>query len=756
MATNLLDVLARKLENYGINDDTLSPELRRLVEDLLREQLSNGQQSFDTTNTATPALSDHEIFQLIDNAQNIAFKLDHRKNVLWFRADHNLRTHIPDTMTTGNNIAEYLPRDAAHILKKALDLFDQNHCEQQCEFELGTSIESTATYAVRILPMDDKGALLLLRDVSVQLMEKKKASEALLQSERRFESLTTSSDTAIFAFNETFIYTNPALEKLTGLDSGSLKNTYTSMVLGDHFNTLHREALLTKIGANSNTGVKTEVAICTPNGETRWLYITSVRSSFDGKECWLASAFDITDRKTAEARLKYQAFHDQLTGLPNRLRILERIEASLVRASRDRFYRFAVIIINIDRFKVFNDSMGQLVGDQVLLELSKRIRICLRTNDMASRIGGDEFAVFIDDAVEKETLERIVSTLHNAVSEPIRFDGKEIICSASMGISHADRSYDKADKVLRDASIAMFNAKEYGKASHQFFDIEMHTRAKRILEMETDLRAAIRKQTLELYYQPIVCAETGKTAYFEGLIRWRKNLNTLVSPLDFIPLAEESGVILSLGRWVIDTACKQLNTWAELGHNNIGVSINVSGKQFESGDISQEIESLIKLHNVQKNRLKIEMTESSMIENSDTIQENLLKLRELGCELLVDDFGTGYSSLSYLHQFPINCIKIDRAFIANIRATDDGFEIVRAIINLAHNLRLYVIAEGVETKEQVDILTDLGCDYLQGYYFSEPVTHEIATSIIDTNWNEKKEIEAEKKSIMSVSGHMLF
>lgn len=563
---------------------------------------------------------------------------------------------------------------------------------------------------------------------------KDQAEAALYLSESRFKDLTENSDTAIFAFETTFLYANPAFESMTGVDLDSLKVTDIENVFNKHFQTVHKQAAMhSRISGESQTSIKNEFEITSAIGERRWLYVTATRSNFDGNACWLASAFDITERKTSEARLKFLASHDQLTGLPNRSRFQERISSALSRASRDRFYKFAVLFINIDRFKVFNDSMGQLFGDQLLLELSKRIRLCLDITGMAARVSGDEFAVFIDDVMNAEGVLSSAKAIQAGISEPFHFENQETVCNASIGMVLADRRYQKPEHILRDASIAMYHAKENETPSFRFFDPEMHEHAKRIVETESELRVAIRKQTLELYYQPIVRLKDGAVSYFESLIRWNKTSSKVISPLDFIPLAEESGVILPLGRWIVNKAGEQLARWQNEGFPHIGVSVNVSGKQFQSQEISEDVKGLLKEKDIRENSLKIEITESSMIQNSETIQDQLQNLRELGCDLLVDDFGTGYSSLSYLHQFPITCIKIDRSFITTLRQDEDSQEIVRAITNLAHNLRLDVVAEGVETREQAEILKKIGCDYAQGFYISPPLQADDATAFLNKN-----------------------
>jgi diguanylate cyclase (GGDEF)-like protein/PAS domain S-box-containing protein len=558
--------------------------------------------------------------------------------------------------------------------------------------------------------------------------EKYEIVEALNQSENRFKTLTETSEAAIFAFNDRFLYTNPAFRALTGLNEEEIEKASPSAVLGENFIRHHESTLLA-----GSKGDKSEIEIELKSsiGETHWLYITSARTLIEGQTCWLSSAFDITERKTIEAKLRFQVYHDQLTGLPNRLRMVERIGVQLARASRDKFYKFGLIMVNLDRFKLINDSLGHIAGDQLLLEMSKRLRVCIRRSDLASRIDSDEFALLFENLMDPSELDSMIATVQTAVTEPIVIDGHEAHCTAAIGavIGHAD--YNSAEQLLRDASIAMYKAKGKGLQQVCYFDTEMHEKARKVLEIESDLRKAIEKQHLELFYQPVIDLATGRLAYFEALIRWRKSRSNIVAPGYFIPAAEESGAIVRIGEWIIGDATRQARQWSDEANRDIGISINISGRQFADLKLLETLENALVANRIQPGQIGIELTESSMIENSETIRNTLKTIRDLGCDILVDDFGTGYSSLSYLHKFPVNTIKIDRSFVASMEDSKDNEEVVRAIIHLGHNLNLKVVAEGVETQSQLDILIRLGCDLAQGFLLSHPVEAKVATTLID-------------------------
>ena len=556
----------------------------------------------------------------------------------------------------------------------------------------------------------------------------------VVRAQQHLVALDSDPNHVHFIFHEKVLFANAALQQRLNL----LEQQIYSHTLRETLGNLAADQLAEAIAKHKHIARAKALEIeleLQPFGlarETCWLYLSLYPCNYDGQSAWQALGVDISALKITEARLKYQLNHDALTGLPNRQRLMQRLESNLVRACRDRFHRFTLVTINIDRFKIFNDSMGQLLGDQLLLEISKRIRLALGPADFCARIGTDEFAILIDSPQQPDAL-AVVDTVEQALSEPFWFNHHETVCSTSIGIVMADQSYDKAEHILRDASIAMYRARQESQRSRCLFDRSMHEHARKLLNIEADLRGAIRDQNLDLYYQPIIDLKLGQIAYFEALLRWQKEDLDMVPPLDFIPLAEESGVILPLGRWVAERACQQLASWRSQGIHS-GVSINVSGKQFETGTLVGELKDLRERYLSEIPHLKIEITETSMIQNSTQIKNQMLALKALGFDLLVDDFGTGYSSLSYLNQFPVDSIKIDRSFITNLMLNENSAEIIQAVINLAHSLKLSVVAEGVETEAQACFLKSLGCDFAQGYYFSFPLAPEQAGKLLRTRW----------------------
>jgi diguanylate cyclase (GGDEF)-like protein/PAS domain S-box-containing protein len=440
---------------------------------------------------------------------------------------------------------------------------------------------------------------------------------------------------------------------------------------------------------------------------------------------------DITDRKRAEARLLHDAFHDALTGLPNRALFMDRLKLAIARARRHPERLFAVLFLDFDRFKIINDSLGHLVGDQLLIGIGKRLKASLRPEDTVARLGGDEFAVLIEDLADAPEAVEVAERLQKELAQCFHLSGHEIFTSASIGITLSSIGYDQPDEVLRDADAAMYRAKALGKARHEIFDQTLHARALNLLQMETDLRRAVERQEFSVHYQPIIDLSSKKLRGFEALVRWQHPERGFISPLDFIPVAEDTGLIIPIGRWVLGEACRQIKAWQEqFPSEPLQISVNLSGKQFTQTDLVEQIKCLLDEIGLEPRSLKLEITESTVMENTEVAIKLLQELEALGIELSIDDFGTGYSSLSYLHRFPLATLKIDRSFVSRMEGQNENAEIVRTIVMLARSLGMDVVAEGIETESQLSQLAALQCDYGQGYLFSKPVDAERASQLL--------------------------
>jgi diguanylate cyclase (GGDEF)-like protein len=445
------------------------------------------------------------------------------------------------------------------------------------------------------------------------------------------------------------------------------------------------------------------------------------------------------ERKRAEDKLVHDASHDPLTGLPNRALFLDRLQRAVARGARHADYRFAVLFIDLDRFKVVNDSLGHGAGDSLIVQVGARLLASLRREDVLARpsadgdadidtlarLGGDEFTVLLDDIRDPSDAVRVAERIQAALGQPFVVDGHEVYASASIGIATSSTGYATPEEVLRDADLAMYRAKSLGKARSELFDQAMHVMAVKRLQLETDLRRALQQQEFVLHYQPIVALATGRTTGFEALVRWRR-AGELVYPGEFIDVAEDTGLILFLGLWVLREACATLRRWhAEFPRAApLTMSVNVSARQFAQADFVPQVAQIVRETGVDARALRLEITESVTMGDAERTIQVLTSLREIGVRLSIDDFGTGYSSLSYLHRLPLDVLKIDRSFVAAMRPGSDGLQIVNTIMDLARNLGMDVVAEGTETAEQVAHLTSLGCDFGQGYYFSRPVDEE--------------------------------
>lgn len=443
---------------------------------------------------------------------------------------------------------------------------------------------------------------------------------------------------------------------------------------------------------------------------------------------------DITKRKQAQKQLLHNTLHDELTGLPNQAFFMERLRLALERAKRREDYLFAVLFLDLDRFKVVNDSLGHIVGNQLLIAISRRLEAVLRSVDMVARFGGDEFTILLEDIENISTIIQVAERIQQELALPFKLNENEVFTNASIGIALSSPNYNQPEHLLRDADIAMYRAKTLGKARYEMFDTTMHHRAVVLLELETDLRRAIRREEFRIYYQPIVSLVSGRIIGFEALVRWQHPARGLVFPIEFIPVAEETGMIVFIGQWVLYEACRQMHTWhAQFPTTSpLMISVNLSGKQLTQPDLIEQIDQVLLHTGLDARSLKLEITESVVIDNTESAITMLLQLRALNIELQMDDFGTGYSSLSYLHRLPINTLKIDRSFISNIGIAGENLEIVRAIVTLAHSLNMDVTAEGIETVEKLAQLRALQCDRGQGYFFSQPLDSKAVEVLLAT------------------------
>lgn len=594
----------------------------------------------------------------------------------------------------------------------------------------------------------DDNFLELIADIGVkigQFAQRKQIEEALLKQTEISESLKSildsMGDAVIVADeNENFLVFNPAAERIFGSQSiVSSSNKYSQqsglylpdMVTPFVANELPLARLIRGEDVNNvEMFVRHSKA---PHGI--WAMITG--RPLKDKNGVLKGAVivcrDITERKQVEKQLVHDAFHDRLTGLANRALFMDRLGHTISVAKRREDYLFAVLFLDLDRFKVINDSLGHMIGDQLLIAISRRLETCLRSGDTIARLGGDEFAILLEDIKNESYATCIAERLQNELMLPFNLSGQEVFAGVSIGIAMSTTGYDRPENLLRDADTAMYHAKVQGTTTgYQVFDKAMHSRAVALLKLETDLRRAVERQEFQLHYQPIVSLHTGRLSGFEALVRWQHPQRELISPAEFIPVAEETGLIIPIGWWALREACRQMRAWHEQFplSSPLTISVNICGKQFLQPDLIKQIEQILQETGLDAHSLKLEITESILIENAESAAAMLVQLQTKGIRLSIDDFGTGYSSLSYLHRFPIDTLKIDRSFINKVDFDAEKIQIIRTIVALAWNLGMDVVAEGVETKKQMHQLKALRCDFGQGYLFSKPLDSQKAEELI--------------------------
>jgi diguanylate cyclase (GGDEF)-like protein/PAS domain S-box-containing protein len=570
----------------------------------------------------------------------------------------------------------------------------------------------------------------------------KKAQEALKESEERYALAARGSNDGLWdwSLSANVVHFSPRWKAMLGYQEGEIGDRPEEWF--DRIHDADRERVKKEIAAHQKgltPHFESEHRVLHKDGSFRWMLSRGVAvHDASGNVLRMAgSQTDITEGKVS----------DPLTGLPNRLLFIDRVGRLIKHTRRRKDQLFAVLFLDLDGFKMINDSMGHLIGDQLLLGVANRLEKCLRSTDTVARLGetftvarlgGDEFTVLLDDIKDPSDAKRAAERMMKALASPFILGGKEVFTSVSIGIALSSSAYEQPEDILRDADTAMYRAKSLGKARYEVFDADMRASVMARLQLETDLRHALERGEFCNFYQPIVALVSGEIAGFEALLRWQHPTRGLLGPHEFIPVAEETGLIRELGWWNLREACRQISEWraALAAHPHLTISVNLSAKQFLQPNLVEDIRKLLGELSLPPEALKLEITESTVMADPSAAVEMLQQIKSLGIHLAIDDFGTGYSSLSYLHRFPLDTLKIDRSFISGMGDDGEGMEIARTILPMANNLRLDVVAEGVETIQQVALLKKLHCKYGQGYYFSRPLSAEGTAALLagDLTW----------------------
>lgn len=758
---------------HALSESRLRRE-KAVLTNKLREQLSWQSVLFKIGQSVISSLEADEVLRRIVEAgvlltgaeEGFLALLDEQTDRLFLRASKNIDQEKSKTMRlpiTDNLIAKvlqtrkpvrtitqtaedpliklstgFLVRSLLHVpiisRGKALGVLTMvNHSHQKPFLDKDESLmTSLASYAS--IALDNAG---LYHRAQQEIIERRKIEEALRESEERYALAMRGSNDGLWDWDlrSNEIYFSPRWKSMLGYSEKEITNSpqeWFSRVHPDDIDKL-RIDIETHLTRNS-PHFENEHRLQHKDGDYRYILSRGIAvSDANGMAQRIAGSItDITERKAVEQKLLQYAFYDKLTGLPNRALFVDHLSLAIERAKRRPDFQFAVLFMDLDTFKDVNDSLGHMVGDELLVSVARLLQSRMRSTDTVARFGGDEFVILLDDIHDKFNAQQVSEWIQSALAEPFILNGQEVYISASIGIVLSETGYQRSEEVLRDADIAMYNAKANGKSRFEIFNPEMRTRLLDRLELANDLRRAIENQELRVHYQLIVSLNNGRITGLEALVRWQHPQRGLLAPIEFIPLAEDTGLIIALDRWVLREACRQMHSWKLENpmFSDLTISVNISGKQLSQGDFISFVEHTLEAADLDPKYLCLEITESVVIGNKEITVEMCNKLRQLGVHIHIDDFGIGYSSLSYLSDFPVNALKIDRSFISKMSEGKNEADIVQAIVTLSQRIGVDVIAEGVETSGQLKKLQAMGCEYGQGFYVSKPLAGDEAKKLV--------------------------
>ncbi len=665
---------------------------------------------------------------------------------------HDLQGNFTSLNRAGERITGYSREEALTLNIASVVAADSLKAAQEMTLRKLTNDVPT-TYEIDIVAKDGRlvslelstrlinrqGVPVGVQGIGRDITERKRTDQALKDSENRYRQLGEG------IFHQ--VWTAEPDGRLDYVNSRTLEyfaRNYKEMIGEGWQQVVHADDLPECLrrwrhSVQSGELYETEFRLRRHDGVYRWHKATATcsRDVYGKIVKWFGTNTDIDDQKATEEKLNYYARHDTLTNLPNRVEFMNHLKAAVERANENEMSRFAVLFLDLDRFKVVNDSLGHVVGDKLLIAIADRLRTYVRPGDVVARLGGDEFTILLNRTGGAEEVSQVAERVQRNLSKPFKIDNYEVFTSASIGIIVSDEIMRQPEDFLRDADSAMYRAKEAGKARYEIFDREMHVRNMNLLQIETDLRHAVERDEFEVLYQPIVALDDGVVEEFEALIRWRHPAHGLITPNEFVGVAEETGLIIEIGGWILEQSCKQIARWQKKCSTQLSVSVNLSAKQLMHPSLTKQVTQILNRTGLKPRQLKLEVTESTVMEHSERAMSVLKELDELGILLSTDDFGTGYSSLSYLQRFPFDRLKIDRSFIDKMDQDEKSGAIVKTILMLGENLGIEVVAEGIENEKQLEHLKRLGCRLGQGYLFSRPVTAKDAELLIKHGYDKR-------------------
>ena len=573
-----------------------------------------------------------------------------------------------------------------------------------------------------------------------QRKKRKRPEEELRASEERYALAARGSNDGLWDWNlkSNEVYFSIRWKSMLGLEDSEVGNSPEEWLNRVHPEDIERvKAQIAAHLEGLTPHFESEHRMLHRDGTYRWMLSRGIAiRDADGKASRMAgSETDISGHKLAEKKLLHDAFHDELTGLPNRALFIDRLGFSIGRTKQPGNYLFVVLFLDVDRFKIVNDSLGHKTGDKLLIAIARRLKGCLRSGATVARFGGDEFAILLDDVQNVSDATHVAARIQRKLAAPFNLSGQEVFVTASIGIAPSAAECERPEDVLHNADMAMYHAKARGKACYERFDVDMRASAVARLQLEANLQRAAQRREFRLYFQPIVSLEGGAVTGAEALVRWQHPQRGLICPAEFIPLAEETGLIVPIGEWVLRTACAQAQVWHAAGHSDLRVTVNFSARQFEHPNLAALIRTVLKETGLAASALELEITESIAMKDIGFSGAILTELSAHGIHISIDDFGTGSSSLRYLKRFPIDTLKIDQTFVRDLASDVSDAAITAAMVAMAHTLELKVIAEGVETEQQLAFLRSRQCDEMQGYLFSPPVPAEAFMKLLQEGRN---------------------